>query len=58
MMTALRAGWLWDGTGRDAIRDGVVLVVDRQIAAVGRAGDVRVPPEAELIERPDAFQGL
>lgn len=55
MMTALRAGWLWDGTGRDAIRDGVVLVVDRQIAAVGRAGDVRVPPEAELIERPDAF---
>jgi imidazolonepropionase-like amidohydrolase len=55
MMTALRAGWLWDGTGRDAIRDGVVLVADRQIAAVGRAGDVRVPPEAELIERPDEF---
>jgi imidazolonepropionase-like amidohydrolase len=55
MMTALRAGWLWDGTGRDAIRDGVVLVADRQIAAVGRAGDVRMPPEAELIERPDAF---
>jgi imidazolonepropionase-like amidohydrolase len=55
MMTALRAGWLWDGTGRDAIRDGVVLVADRQIAAVGRAGEVHVPPEAELIERPDEF---
>lgn len=55
VLKLIRAGWLWDGTGREAIRDGAVLVDGERIAAVGRAADVPVPAGAELIERPDEF---
>ncbi len=52
---AIRAGWVWDGTGGEAIRDGVVVVEGERIAAVGAAGAVEVPAGAEVVERPDEF---
>ena len=52
---AIRAGWVWDGTGGEAIRDGVVVVDGERIAAVGAAGAVEVPAGAEVVERPDEF---
>jgi imidazolonepropionase-like amidohydrolase len=52
---AIRAGWLWDGVSDDPIRDGVVLIEDERIAAVGPASVVAIPPDTSLIERPDEF---
>lgn len=55
MVTAIRAGHLWDGTGGEAIRDGVVLIEDDRIVAVGPADQVTIPEGAEVIDRPDEF---
>lgn len=55
MATAIRAGWLWDGTGNDAIRGGVVLIDGDRIVAVGPAPRVSIPSDAEVIDRPDEF---
>ncbi len=55
MITAIRAGWLWDGTGREAIRDGMVLVDGERIVAAGPAGEIEAPVDAEVIARPDEF---
>src|SRR3712207_6579461 len=44
MVVAIRAGWVWDGTGREAIRDGVVVVDGERIAAVGPAVAVEGSP--------------
>ena len=55
MVTAIRAGWLWDGTGSAAIRDGVVLIDGDRIAAVGKHGETPVPSDAQVIERPGEF---
>jgi imidazolonepropionase-like amidohydrolase len=51
----LRAGRLFDGTGADVIVNGVVVVEGERIAAVGREGDVAMPPGAETIDLGDHF---
>lgn len=55
MITAIRGGWLWQGTSNEAIRGGVVVVDGDRIAAVGKASEVLIPEGAELIDRPDEF---
>jgi hypothetical protein len=40
---------VWDGTGRPPIEDGVVLVRDGKISAVGSASQVSVPAGAEVV---------
>src|ERR671912_350767 len=55
MVTAIRAGWLWDGTGGAAIRDGVVLIDGEKIVAAGPASAVRVPEGAETVDRGGEF---
>jgi imidazolonepropionase-like amidohydrolase len=52
---AIRADWVWDGTGNEAIRDGVVLVEGERIAAIGPADSVAIPSDAEIVERPGEF---
>jgi imidazolonepropionase-like amidohydrolase len=52
---AIKADWVWDGTGAEAIRDGVVLVAGERIAAVGPAARVDIPADAEVIARPGEF---
>ena len=39
-----------DGTGADAVENGVLVVRDGRIEAVGAAGAVEVPPDAERID--------
>jgi imidazolonepropionase-like amidohydrolase len=53
--TAIKAGWLWDGTGAPPIRDGVVVYEGEKITAAGPAAAVTVPEGAEVIERPGEF---
>ena len=55
MATAIRAGWLWTGTGDEPIRDGVLIIDGERIAAVGPASEVAIPPGAEVLDRPDEF---
>jgi len=55
MVTAIRAGIVWDGTGSEPIADGVVLVEGERITAVGAAGEITIPANAALIERPGEF---
>ncbi len=50
----LRAARLIDGTGADAISNGVVVITDDRIAAVGKEGSVRIPPGARVIDLGDA----
>ena len=40
---------VWDGTGRPPIEDGVVLVRDGRITAVGSASQVSIPSGAEVV---------
>ena len=54
MVTAIRAGWLWDGVGDEAVRDGVVVIDGERIAAVGPAATVTIPDGAEVIVIPTA----
>ena len=53
--TAIRTGWLWDGTGSAAIRDGVLVFEGEQIVAAGAASEIAIPVGADLHERPDEF---
>lgn len=55
MVVAIRAGWVWDGSGGDAIRDGVVLIDGDRIAAVGPASTINVPQDAEVLDRSGEF---
>jgi imidazolonepropionase-like amidohydrolase len=55
MVTAIRAGWLWDGVGDEAVREGVVVIDGESIAAVGPAASVVIPDGAEVIDRADEF---
>ncbi|MGH2558974.1 MAG: amidohydrolase family protein [Thermomicrobiales bacterium] len=55
MVIAIRAGWVWNGTGADPIANGVVLVDGERIAAVGRSGETPVPSDADVVDRPDEF---
>jgi imidazolonepropionase-like amidohydrolase len=50
----LRAARVWDGTGAPPLQNGVVVVTDDRIAAVGRDGAVSVPAGARVIDLGDA----
>ena len=50
----LRAARLIDGTGAAPIANGVVVVTDNRITAVGRAGSVAIPAGARTIDLGDA----
>lgn len=50
----LKAARLIDGTGAAAIQNGVVVVTDDRIVAVGRAGAVTIPSGARTIDLGDA----
>lgn len=51
-VTALRATWLIDATGRPPIADAVVLIEGNRITAVGTRASVPTPPGAEIIDLP------
>jgi len=53
--TAIKAGWLWDGTGAPPVRDGAVVYDGDRITEVGPAGAVTIPPGAEIIDCPEEF---
>ncbi len=55
MTTAIKAGWLWDGTGAEPIRNGVVLVDGDRIVAAGPADAISVPRDAAVEDRPGEF---
>jgi imidazolonepropionase-like amidohydrolase len=48
-LLVLAGGALIDGTGTDPLPEGVVVVRGDRIVEVGRAGDVEVPPSANVI---------
>jgi imidazolonepropionase-like amidohydrolase len=50
---ALRAARLIDGTGAAAITNGVVVVTDDKIVAVGKQGSVTIPAGAKLVDLGD-----
>ncbi|MEP6731373.1 MAG: amidohydrolase family protein [bacterium] len=50
----LRAARLIDGTGGAVVQNGVVVVTDDKIVAVGKEGSVTVPAEARVIDLGDA----
>ena len=50
----LRAARLVDGTGAAVVQNGVVVVTDDRITAVGREGSVQVPAGARVIDLGDA----
>lgn len=52
-LKVIRSKQLIDGTGREPIPGGVVLVDGDRIKAVGRPEEVAVPPEAEAIDLSD-----
>jgi len=47
---AIKGGTVIDGTGTEPLRDGVVLVRDGRIAAIGKPGEVEIPSDAEVID--------
>ncbi len=49
-MLAIVGGRIIDGTGREPIEDGVILVEGDRIKAVGRRGEVEIPEDAEVID--------
>ncbi|HJQ69553.1 MAG TPA: amidohydrolase family protein [Blastocatellia bacterium] len=50
----LKAARLVDGTGAAPVTNGVVVVTDNKIIAVGKDGGVQVPPNARVINLGDA----
>jgi len=55
MKTAIVGGTIIDGTGAPPIEDGVVLVQEGKIAAVGRVGGVPIPQGVEIIDARGRF---
>ena len=47
---ALRAARVIDGTGAAAIQNGVVVITDDKIVAVGKQGSVTIPAGAKIID--------
>lgn len=47
---AVTGATIIDGTGRAPVRDGVVLIADGKITAVGAARDVKVPASARTVD--------
>ena len=52
--TVLRAARLIDGTGSARISNGIVVITDDKITAVGAAGGVAIPAGAKIIDLGDA----
>lgn len=50
----LRAAQVIDGTGAEPIKNGVVVVTDDKIVAIGASGSVRIPSGARVINLGDA----
>ncbi len=48
-VTALVGARIWDGTGAEAISDGLMLVRDGRIQYVGKRGDVPIPSGATVV---------
>ncbi|MGH8066892.1 MAG: amidohydrolase family protein [Candidatus Entotheonellia bacterium] len=46
----IQAGQVIDGTGRAPMRDAVILVEGEQIKAIGRSGDIDIPPGAHILD--------
>ncbi len=46
----VRGGRLIDGTGKPPVDNAVIVIRDGRFAAVGREGEVAIPPGAELID--------
>jgi imidazolonepropionase-like amidohydrolase len=53
-VVAIKAARLIDGTGRPVIANGVVVVTDNMITAVGTAAQVKIPVGAKVIDLGDA----
>jgi imidazolonepropionase-like amidohydrolase len=53
-VVVLKAARLIDGTGKAAIKNGVVVVTDNKITAVGPAEQVQIPQGAKVIDLGDA----
>ena len=53
-VVVLKAARIIDGTGRDPIRNGVVVVRDDLITAVGPAASTSIPAEARIVDLGDA----
>lgn len=49
-MIAIRGGKLIDGSGAEPVKDAVVLIQEDKIAALGRSGEIQIPPDAEVID--------
>lgn len=49
----LRVGLLIDGGGGEPVKDAVIVIEGKRIQAVGKSGQVAVPPGAEIIQFPD-----
>ncbi len=47
---AVRGGTLIDGTGRPPIAGAVIVIDSGRFTAVGAAGQIRVPPDAEILD--------
>ena len=52
-VVVLKAARLIDGTGKPAIQNGVVVVTDNMITAVGTSSQVQIPPGAKIIDLGD-----
>jgi imidazolonepropionase-like amidohydrolase len=48
--TVLRVGVLIDGSGGEPVKDAVIVIEGKRIQAVGKSGQVAVPPGAEVIQ--------
>jgi imidazolonepropionase-like amidohydrolase len=55
MATAIRARYVWDGTGISPINDGTVVVEGGRIVSIGPTREIDVPQGATMIERGDEF---
>ena len=53
-ITVLRAAQIIDGTGAEPIKNGVIVITDDKITAIGASGDVRIPSGARVINLGDA----
>lgn len=53
MLLAIKAGSLIDGRGGDPLKDAIVLVKDKRIAAVGPAETIKIPESAEVVDASD-----
>ena len=53
-VVVLKAARLIDGTGKPAIQNGVVVVTDNMITAVGTSSQVQIPAGAKVIDLGDA----